>query len=91
MSALEKTVQIGNKRGLHARAAAKFVKMVEQFNADVKVAKDDMEVGGSSIMGLLMLSASKGTAIRISAAGAQAEAALTELSALVERKFDEDE
>jgi phosphocarrier protein len=91
MSALEKTVQIGNKRGLHARAAAKFVKMVEQFNADVKVAKDDMEVGGSSIMGLLMLSASKGTAIRISAAGAQAEAALIELSALVERKFDEDE
>lgn len=91
MSALEKTVQIGNKRGLHARAAAKFVKMVEQFNADVKVAKDDMEVGGSSIMGLLMLSASKGTAIRISAAGEQAETALSELAALVERKFDEDE
>lgn len=91
MSALEKTVQIGNKRGLHARAAAKFVKMVEQFNADVKVAKDDMEVGGSSIMGLLMLSASKGTAIKISAAGAQAEAAISELAALVERKFDEDE
>lgn len=91
MSALEKTVQIGNKRGLHARAAAKFVKMVEQFNADVKVAKDDMEVGGSSIMGLLMLSASKGTVIKISAAGAQAETALSELAALVERKFDEDE
>ncbi|HYD19581.1 MAG TPA: HPr family phosphocarrier protein [Patescibacteria group bacterium] len=91
MTAHQKTVQIANRRGLHARAAAKFVKTVEQFDAEVKVAKDDMEVGGTSIMGLLMLSASKGTAIRISAGGAQGAEAVAELAALVERKFDEDE
>ena len=90
MAALEKTVQITNKRGLHARAAAKFVKLVEQYKADVKVAKDDMAVGGSSIMGLLMLSASQNTSIRISASGEDAEKVLNELVSLVSRRFDED-
>ena len=65
MASLEKTVRIGNKRGLHARAAAKFVKLVETRKADVMVFKDDMSVCGSSIMGLLMLSASLDTQIRI--------------------------
>ena len=78
------------KRGLHARAAAKFVKLVEQHKADVKVLKDDMEVCGTSIMGLLMLSASLNTAIRISVTGENAEGILKDLVALVERRFDEE-
>ena len=90
MTAREQTVQITNKRGLHARAAAKFVKLVEQHKADVKVLKDDMEVCGSSIMGLLMLSASLNTAIRISVRGENAEGVLRDLVALVERRFDEE-
>ena len=90
MTALQKTVQIRNRRGLHARAAAKFVKLAESHKADIKVSKDDMEVGGTSIMGLLMLSASQNTAITITTCGDGADAALAELSALVERLFDED-
>jgi phosphocarrier protein HPr len=87
----EQTVQITNKRGLHARAAAKFVKLVEQRKADVRVLKDDMDVCGSSIMGLLMLSASVNTAIKISVKGEDAKNVLDELVALVERRFDEGE
>ena len=87
---IEQTVQIMNRRGLHARAAAKFVKLVEQHDADVKVVKDDVEVCGSSIMGLLMLSASMNTEIRISVAGKDADKVLRELVALVERRFDEE-
>jgi phosphocarrier protein len=90
MTALQKTVQIRNRRGLHARAAAKFVKLAESHKADIKVSKDDMEVGGTSIMGLLMLSASQNTAITITTSGEGADAALAELAALVERLFDED-
>lgn len=91
MTALvEQTVQIRNRRGLHARAAAKFVKLVEQHRADVKVLKDDMEVCGSSIMGLLMLSASINTSIKIAVTGANADGVLKELVALVERRFDEE-
>jgi len=90
MAALEKTVQIKNKRGLHARAAAKFVKIVEQRGAEVKVGKDDMEVGGSSIMGLLMLSASQNTEIKITASGEGAAETLDELVGLVESLFGED-
>lgn len=90
MPALEKTVQIKNRRGLHARAAAKFVKIVEQRAADIKVSKDDMEVGGSSIMGLLMLSASQNSDIKIAASGEGAAETLAELVALVDRLFDED-
>lgn len=87
---LEKTVEICNKRGLHARAAAKFVRLVEEMKADVTVAKDGMNVAGSSIMGLLMLSAGKGTRISIRAAGDNASAVLAALTALVERRFDEE-
>jgi phosphocarrier protein HPr len=90
MAAQEQTVLIVNRRGLHARAAAKFVRLVEQHKADVKVMKDDMEVCGSSIMGLLMLSASQNTEIRIAARGEEAEAALAALVALVSRRFDEE-
>lgn len=87
---LEKTVKICNQRGLHARAAAKFVNLVEKLKADVTVSKDEMSVTGSSIMGLLMLSASINTHIRIAVKGPQAEQALQELSGLVERRFDEE-
>jgi len=89
-SALEKTVRISNKRGLHARAAAKFVKLVENRNVAVTVFKDDMSVCGSSIMGLLMLSASLDTHIRIAVKGDDASAVLEELVGLVERRFDEE-
>jgi phosphocarrier protein len=86
----EKRVQIVNKRGLHARAAAKFVRLVEHHNADVKVRKDDMEVCGTSIMGLLMLSAGMNSVITIAVKGEKATGILQELIALVERRFDEE-
>ncbi|MEZ0260547.1 MAG: HPr family phosphocarrier protein [Alphaproteobacteria bacterium] len=91
MQPLEKTVKIVNKRGLHARAAAKFVKLAETHKADIRVLKDDMDVCGTSIMGLLMLSASQNTAVVIRVSGEGADAALSELSGLIERRFDEDE
>lgn len=87
---IEKTVTIVNRRGLHARAAAKFVRLVEEMGAEVLVAKDDMEVSGASIMGLLMLSASIDTTIRISAMGAGAAEAVAALEDLVSRRFDEE-
>jgi phosphocarrier protein len=88
--ALARTVTIVNLRGLHARAAAKFVKMASEFDAQIVVAKAENEVSGSSIMGLMMLAAGKGSQIEIRASGAQAEAALEALAALVAGKFDED-
>ncbi len=90
MSALEKTVQITNKRGLHARAAAKFVRLAESFGCQITVTKDDMHVGGDSIMGLLMLSGSQGTSITLKTVGEGAEDALRELSDLVEQRFGEE-
>ncbi|HYD32340.1 MAG TPA: HPr family phosphocarrier protein [Azospirillaceae bacterium] len=84
------TVTITNQRGLHARAAAKFVKLVAQFDAEIEVRRNDMVVAGLSIMGLMMLAAGPGTTIEICAYGSQAEAAAAALVDLVERKFDED-
>jgi phosphocarrier protein HPr len=81
---------IVNKRGLHARASAKFVQMVERFNADVWVTKGGETVGGTSIMGLMMLSAGPGTSIIVSAAGPEAQAALNAISELVAAKFNEE-
>jgi phosphocarrier protein HPr len=86
----ERTLAITNKRGLHARAAAKFVKLAAQFVAEITVVKGDMLVNGQSIMGLMMLAAGMGSEIKLTAEGADAQAALAALSALVERKFDED-
>lgn len=83
-------VTILNKRGLHARAAAKFVKLAAQFQAEVTVVKDGTAVSGRSIMGLMMLAASPGTDLQLTASGADAEAALAALAALVAAKFDED-
>ncbi|AWM78445.1 HPr family phosphocarrier protein [Phenylobacterium parvum] len=84
-------VEIINKRGLHARASAKFVKTATGFDAEVRVSKDGAEVDARSIMGLMMLAAGPGCCIDITAEGPQAEAALAALVALVAARFDEDE
>jgi len=81
---------IANQRGLHARAAAKFVKLADSFKAEISVAKDDMRVSARSIMGLMMLAASPGTPIKICAAGQDATDAIAALTDLVKRKFDEE-
>jgi phosphocarrier protein len=83
-------VLIVNQRGLHARASAKFVQTAASFDAEIMVEKDGMKVGGTSIMGLMMLAASPGCRIRISATGAQAEEALRALEELVASRFGED-
>src|SRR3974390_2849114 len=88
--AISRELPIINKRGLHARASAKFVQMVERFEADVWVTKGSETVGGTSIMGLLMLSAGPGTSIIVSASGPQAQAALDAITELVAGKFNEE-
>jgi len=80
---------IVNERGLHARAAAKFVSVLNDFDAEVSVEKDDVRVSGRSIMGLMMLAAAPGTTINIEAEGADAVQALDALGVLVENRFDE--
>ena len=84
------TVLIRNKRGLHARASARFVTCAHGFDAVVTVAKDGASVVGTSIMGLMMLAAAPGDEVVLSADGAEAEAALTALVALIDGKFGED-
>ncbi|WP_298360196.1 HPr family phosphocarrier protein [uncultured Litoreibacter sp.] len=86
----ERQLKIINEKGLHARASAKFVEVVEEFDASVKVTKDGMDVSGDSIMGLLMLAASRGTSIDVVTEGAQADALADALEALVADKFGED-
>ncbi len=83
------TVTVTNRRGLHARAAAKFVKLAETFDADVRVTRNGTTVGGRSIMGLMTLAASIGTDLTIEATGPEAEAAGVGLADLVDRGFDE--
>ena len=90
MSAARRVVTICNQRGLHARAAARFVKTAGQFDAEVLVRKNGTEVSGRSIMGLMMLAAAPGTVIELTATGRQAEAAVTALTKLIECKFDEE-
>ena len=89
-SGVRRTVTIMNRRGLHARAAARFVKLAAQYNADISVAKNGTVVSGLSIMGLMMLAAGPGTEIEIRASGAQAIEAIAALGALVIGKFDEE-
>jgi len=83
-------ITIVNARGLHARASAKFVKCAEQFDAAITVSRDGNTVPGTSIMGLLMLAASPGSTITVSAAGRQATEALDALERLVEGRFGEE-
>lgn len=85
----EHVFQIVNEKGLHARASAKFVEVVEAFDAKATVCKDGMDVSGDSIMGLLMLAASRGTAITVRTDGAQADALADALRALIADKFGE--
>ena len=84
-------VEICNRKGLHARASAKFVKCAEQFDADVRVTRGPETVGGTSIMGLMMLAAGIGTKIVIAAEGVQAGEAIAALTALVAARFGEDD
>lgn len=82
---------IVNQRGLHARASAKFVQLADSFQASISVEKDGIKVGGTSIMGLMMLAAGIGTSIVVTAKGPEAEAAMEAISALVLDKFGEEQ
>jgi phosphocarrier protein len=84
-------LEICNKKGLHARASAKFVQIVEQFDADVWVTRGNERVGGTSIMGLMMLAAGPGTSITVEATGHQASAVIEALATLVSGRFSEEE
>ena len=85
-----RTVEICNQKGLHARAAARFVKTAAQFEADIWVRKNGTAVSGRSIMGLMMLAAASGALVEISATGRDAAMAVETLARLIECKFDED-
>jgi phosphocarrier protein len=89
--AVRREITIVNKKGLHARASAKFVQMAEQYQADITVTRGAETVGGTSIMGLMMLAAAPGTRIIVSASGKDAAAALDALCALVANRFGEEE
>lgn len=91
MTALEtRQVTIVNRRGLHARAAARFVKLAGEFDAEITVARDGTVVSGLSIMGLMMLAASPGAMLELRARGGQAAPALEAIAALIASGFDED-
>ena len=83
-------IKILNEKGLHARAAAKFVELVDTFDVSLLVKKDNLEASGDSIMGLLMLAASKGTEIELVASGLEAEETLSALSDLINNLFGEE-
>ncbi len=87
---IRRTVTIINERGLHARAAAKFVKVAEAFNANVTVSKDGNTVSGISIMGLMMLAAAPGSQLDLFADGIEAKPAIEALATLIANRFDED-
>ena len=87
---LQRTFDIINEKGLHARASAKFVEVVEQFDATAEVSRDGLSTGGDSIMGLLMLAASKGTSIDVRISGAQANELAEALETLIANRFGED-
>ena len=88
---VQRTLTILNDRGLHARASAKFVKCAEQFQCRITVSREGQSVPGTSIMGLMMLAAHKGTAICVSAVGGDAKDAVEALAGLIAGKFGEDD
>ena len=90
MSISSQLFKIINDKGLHARAAARFVEVVERFKSEVTVEKDGLEASGSSIMGLLMLAASKGTKIKVTSNGKDSEELTLALDKLINSKFGED-
>jgi phosphocarrier protein HPr len=89
-SSAERTVTIVNKFGLHARPAAEFVKLAGRYQCEIFVRKDDVEVNGKSIMGMMMLAAECGSDVTIRASGDDAATAVAELSDLIERRFGEE-
>ncbi len=89
--AASRTVTIVNRRGLHARAAARFVKLAAQFDAQISVTKRDSSVSGLSIMGLMMLAAGPGCEVVLAARGRQREEAVAALAKLIAARFDEEE
>ena len=88
--ALAQQMTIVNRKGLHARASAKFVKLAESFDAEITVTRDGQTVGGTSIMGLMMLAAGPGSTLHITAEGPEGPDALEALVTLVETGFDEE-
>ena len=86
---LERTVRIVNKNGLHARPAAEIVKLAAKFNSEITITKDDLDVNGKSIMGVMMLAAEHGSDITFRAEGPDAQQALDALESLVSNKFGE--
>ena len=91
MPVLQEQIQIINKLGLHARAAAKFVGVASSFSSDVRVGRTDRMVDGKSIMSVMMLAASKGTTLTLEVEGDDADRAIQAIAALVTNRFDEDE
>ena len=90
MNALTRTIRNGNRRGLHARASAKFVNLATQLDATIEVEKDGNKVCGTSIMGLMMLGAAMGDEVTVHVSGLAAEEALTKLTHLIEDRFGEE-
>ncbi len=86
-----RVLEIKNRLGLHARAAARLVQAVSRFDASITITKDDQAVDGKSILGLMMLAAGKGSMVEVSAVGADAAEAMLAIEALVDRLFDEGE
>lgn len=91
MPELSRTVEIINKLGMHARAAAKFVNLASMFNSNVQVERNGQKVDGKSIMGVMMLAAAKGTEITLHIIGDDADACIDDLENLINNRFDEDE
>jgi phosphocarrier protein HPr len=90
LNALARTIRIGNRRGLHARASAKFVNLASQLEATIEVEKDGNRVCGTSIMGLMMLGAAMGDEVIVHVSGLGAEEALSKLAQLIEDRFGEE-
>lgn len=88
---IEKTLEIKNKLGLHARAAAKLVHVAARFKSDIKIQKGDEEVDGKSILGILLLAAGRGSQILVKANGDDEAASVEAIEALIDAKFDEGE
>ena len=89
MTTIERAVRIANKNGLHARPAAEIVKTAAKFKSDVTIVRDDLEVNGKSIMGVMMLAAEFGSTVTLRAAGDDAEAAVDAIASCIANKFGE--
>jgi len=90
LTALTRIIRINNKRGLHARASAKFVNLASQLDANIEVEKDGHKVCGTSIMGLMMLGAAMGDEVTVHVSGMDAEGVMARLTELIESRFGED-